>query len=97
MKSLPWTKLVKCRYRLTSRITKEAQKSGYQTVYAKKLGSAAAPTAGLHFTDELIENISLKGIEIATVELTIGIDTFQPITVSDSADHVMHSESLQRS
>jgi|TARA_B110000438_G_scaffold78602_1_gene78741 S-adenosylmethionine:tRNA ribosyltransferase-isomerase len=70
-----------------------SSKERYQTVYAKKLGSAAAPTAGLHFTDELIENISLKGIEIATVELTIGIDTFQPITVSDSADHVMHSES----
>ena len=70
-----------------------SSKERYQTVYAKKLGSAAAPTAGLHFTDELIENISLKGIEIATVELTIGIDTFQPITVSDSTDHVMHSES----
>ena len=68
------------------------EKDRYQTVYAKFQGSAAAPTAGLHFTDELLEKIKEKGIEIANVTLHVGIGTFRPVKVDNIEDHHMHSE-----
>lgn len=67
-------------------------KDRYQTVYAKYDGSAAAPTAGLHFTDELLEKIKEKGVEIANVTLHVGIGTFRPVKVENIEDHNMHSE-----
>lgn len=69
-----------------------ADKSRYQTVYAKTEGSAAAPTAGLHFTEELLEKIKAKGIEIVPVMLHVGLGTFRPVKVDSLTDHVMHSE-----
>ncbi len=66
--------------------------SQYQTVYAKELGSAAAPTAGLHFTPELLERIRQKGVGIAEVTLHVGLGTFRPVSAEDIADHHMHSE-----
>jgi len=68
------------------------EKDRYQTVYAKFQGSAAAPTAGLHFTDELLEKIKEKGIEIANVTLHVGIGTFRPVKVENIEEHHMHSE-----
>ncbi len=68
------------------------QKERYQTVYAKYDGSAAAPTAGLHFTPELLEKIQEKGVEIANVTLHVGIGTFRPVKVDKIEDHHMHSE-----
>ena len=67
-------------------------KDRYQTVYAKHEGSAAAPTAGLHFTNELLEQIKEKGIEIANVTLHVGIGTFRPVKVENIEEHSMHSE-----
>lgn len=67
-------------------------KDRYQTVYAKYDGSAAAPTAGLHFTEELLEKIKEKGIEIANVTLHVGIGTFRPVKVENIEEHHMHSE-----
>ena len=64
----------------------------YQTVYAKDYGSAAAPTAGLHFTDELLEKIRNKGIYVVPVTLHVGLGTFRPVMVDDVKKHVMHSE-----
>ncbi len=64
----------------------------YQTVYAKIEGSAAAPTAGLHFTDDIINKITEKGIEILDVTLHVGLGTFRPVKVDDVLDHHMHSE-----
>lgn len=64
----------------------------YQTVYAKYQGSAAAPTAGLHFTPELLEEIKRKGIEIASVTLHVGLGTFRPVKVENILEHHMHSE-----
>ena len=64
----------------------------YQTVYAKYEGSAAAPTAGLHFTDELLEKIEEKGISIANVTLHVGIGTFRPVKEKNIEDHQMHTE-----
>lgn len=64
----------------------------YQTVYAKVNGSSAAPTAGLHFTPELIEKIKLKGVEIVPVLLHVGLGTFRPVKTDDILDHKMHSE-----
>ncbi len=64
----------------------------YQTVYAKHVGSAAAPTAGFHFTNELFDQIKAKGIEVVDVTLHIGLGTFRPVKVQDTKDHVMHSE-----
>ncbi len=64
----------------------------YQTVYAKNEGSAAAPTAGLHFTEELIEKLKEKGVEFATVELKVGLGTFRPVKVDNILEHQMHSE-----
>ncbi len=68
------------------------EKDRYQTVYAKYEGSAAAPTAGLHFTQELIEEIQRKGIEIANVTLHVGIGTFRPVKEDTVEKHEMHSE-----
>lgn len=64
----------------------------YQTVYAKERGSAAAPTAGLHFTEELLEEIREKGIHIAYITLHVGLGTFRPVNVDDIEEHDMHSE-----
>lgn len=64
----------------------------YQTVYAKNLGSAAAPTAGLHFTAELIDEIDKKGVKTAYVTLHVGLDTFRPIKADNIEDHKMHCE-----
>lgn len=66
--------------------------SRYQTVYAKNVGSAAAPTAGLHFTSDLLEKIKAKGVNIAYVTLHVGLGTFRPVNVSDVTKHKMHSE-----
>ena len=68
------------------------EKDRYQTVYAKYQGSAAAPTAGLHFTKELLEKIKEKGVEIANVTLHVGIGTFRPVKVEKIEEHHMHSE-----
>ena len=68
------------------------EKDRYQTVYAKHEGSAAAPTAGLHFTEELLQKIRLKGIEIANVTLHVGIGTFRPVKVEKVEEHQMHTE-----
>ena len=67
-------------------------KNRYQTVYAKHDGSAAAPTAGLHFTPELLEKIREKGVKIAHVTLHVGLGTFRPVKVADVTEHHMHSE-----
>lgn len=67
-------------------------KERYQTVYSNELGSAAAPTAGLHFTDELLEKIKAKGINIGYVTLHVGLGTFRPVKVDDVTTHKMHSE-----
>lgn len=67
-------------------------KTDYQTVYAKPVGSAAAPTAGLHFTDELLEKIKEKGIETAEVTLHVGLGTFAPVEAENIEDHQIHSE-----
>jgi S-adenosylmethionine:tRNA ribosyltransferase-isomerase len=69
-----------------------ADRDRYQTVYAREPGSAAAPTAGLHFTPGLLDELVATGVEIARVELVVGLDTFQPIATDDPLDHRMHSE-----
>lgn len=71
---------------------KLAEKERYQTVYSKHEGSAAAPTAGLHFTNELLAEIQKKGIEIAYVTLHVGLGTFRPVKVENAEEHKMHSE-----
>ena len=68
------------------------EKDRYQTVYAKNMGSAAAPTAGLHFTKELLKKIEDKGIIICYITLHVGLGTFRPVNVDDVTKHVMHSE-----
>ena len=67
-------------------------KNRYQTVYAKHTGSAAAPTAGLHFTNELLDSLEEKGVRIARVTLHVGLGTFRPVKVDDILEHHMHSE-----
>ena len=67
-------------------------KNRYQTVYAKYEGSAAAPTAGLHFTPELLEKVRATGVNIAEVTLHVGLGTFRPVTEENITDHLMHSE-----
>ena len=67
-------------------------KESYQTVYSHELGSAAAPTAGLHFTEELMDRIRAKGVKIAYVTLHVGLGTFRPVKVDDVTKHKMHSE-----
>lgn len=64
----------------------------YQTVYSRELGSAAAPTAGLHFTPELLKQIAAKGVKVCYVTLHVGLGTFRPVKEDDILDHVMHSE-----
>lgn len=71
---------------------KLGDKERYQTVYSKIEGSAAAPTAGLHFTRELLEKIKAKGVKIAYVTLHVGLGTFRPVSVENVENHVMHSE-----
>ncbi len=74
-------------------ITHQLQDKGrYQTVYAKYDGSAAAPTAGLHFTKELLEQVKAKGVDIAEVTLHVGLGTFRPVKVENVLEHHMHSE-----
>jgi S-adenosylmethionine:tRNA ribosyltransferase-isomerase len=67
----------------------------YQTVYAKEVGSAAAPTAGLHFTAELLAEVANKGVKIVYLTLHVGLGTFRPVSVDDIASHEMHSEFYQ--
>ena len=69
--------------------------SRYQTVYANEYGSAAAPTAGLHFTKELLEQIKAKGVTVCYVTLHVGLGTFRPVMVDNIEDHHMHSETYQ--
>jgi len=69
----------------------------YQTVYAKNVGSAAAPTAGFHFTKELFDQIKAKGIDVVDITLHIGLGTFRPVKVQDTKDHVMHTELYEMS
>ena len=71
--------------------------SRYQTVYAKEVGSAAAPTAGLHFTKELLKEIEDKGVNIAYITLHVGLGTFRPVSVDTVEEHTMHSEYYQMS
>ena len=74
-------------------ITKKLEnKEDYQTVYAKELGSAAAPTAGLHFTEELLQKIKAKGVGYGEVTLHVGLGTFRPVKVEDIKNHEMHGE-----
>ena len=72
-------------------------KNRYQTVYAKNNGSAAAPTAGLHFTEELLEKIKEKGVKIVPITLHVGLGTFRPVNVEDVKSHHMHQEFYQMS
>ena len=71
---------------------KLADRERYQTVYAKENGSAAAPTAGLHFTEELLEQIAAKGVNLVYLTLHVGLGTFRPVSVDSLDDHEMHSE-----
>jgi S-adenosylmethionine:tRNA ribosyltransferase-isomerase len=64
----------------------------YQTIFARTTGSAAAPTAGLHFTQEVVSGLEARGVEMATIDLHVGVDTFRPMTVDDVGSHRMHSE-----
>lgn len=68
------------------------ERERYQTVFSKVEGSAAAPTAGLHFTDGLLASIARRGVEVATVTLHVGLDTFRPVRVNDPARHPIHRE-----
>ncbi|WP_019242735.1 MULTISPECIES: tRNA preQ1(34) S-adenosylmethionine ribosyltransferase-isomerase QueA [Bacillus] len=69
-----------------------AEQDRYQTVYAKERGSAAAPTAGLHFTERLLDEVRNKGVHVAFITLHVGLGTFRPVSVEDIADHDMHAE-----
>lgn len=74
---------------LTERLS---DRNRYQTVYANEPGSAAAPTAGLHLTDAVLDRLATRGVELARVELLVGLDTFRPVAVDDPDEHRMHSE-----
>ncbi len=73
----------------------DADRERYQTVYARTIGAVAAPTAGLHFTPELLAHIEQAGIERASVTLHVGLGTFQPVEVDDPAQHAMHAEDFE--
>ena len=73
----------------------DSDKERYQTVYSEKPGAVAAPTAGLHFDDALLEQIKAKGVELAFVTLHVGAGTFQTVKVDDVKDHVMHAEYVE--
>jgi len=73
----------------------DSDKERYQTVYNEKPGAVAAPTAGLHFDDVLLEEIKAKGVELAFVTLHVGAGTFQPVKVDEIADHIMHAEYVE--
>lgn len=73
----------------------DSDRERYQTVYNEKPGAVAAPTAGLHFDDEILEQIKHKGIDLAFVTLHVGAGTFQPVKVDEISDHVMHSEYVE--
>ena len=75
-----------------NRKTEESDKTTYQTVYSRIKGSVAAPTAGLHFTDNVLNNLRQKGIQTAEVTLHVGAGTFQPVKVADANQHTMHTE-----
>lgn len=77
-----------------SREVKDDDKEDYQTVFAKNTGSAAAPTAGLHFTEEILQKIKDKGVKICYVTLNVGLGTFLPVKVQDLSKHKMHHESF---
>ena len=72
--------------------TGPADPERYQTVYATEVGSAAAPTAGLHFTRRMLEGLAARGVDTADILLDIGLDTFRPLDVDEVGDHVMHAE-----
>lgn len=72
--------------------SRDSDRERYQTVYSKEEGSAAAPTAGLHFTEDLLRKIEAKGVRIVTVLLHVGLGTFRPVKEKEIRDHVMHSE-----
>ena len=76
---------------------KLAEKDRYNTVYAKNIGSAAAPTAGLHFTEELLQELKEEGVIITNVTLHVGLGTFRPVEVDDIKDHHMHTEYYEMS
>ena len=73
----------------------ESDKERYQTVYNEKPGAVAAPTAGLHFDDQLLKQIKAKGVELAFVTLHVGAGTFQPVRVDEISDHIMHAEYVE--
>ena len=75
-----------------NRKTEESDKTTYQTVYSRIKGSVAAPTAGLHFTDEVLDGLRAKGVQTAEVTLHVGAGTFQPVKVANANDHTMHTE-----
>nr|NGX58063.1 S-adenosylmethionine:tRNA ribosyltransferase-isomerase [Chlamydiota bacterium] len=74
------------------REAEEIDETRYQTIYAKKTGALAAPTAGLHFTPELLQQFQERGVDIRTITLHVGLGTFKPVQVDDIRDHQMHSE-----
>lgn len=80
--------------KLSSEELKQFDKQRYQTVYAKDEGSVAAPTAGLHFTNEILDKLKNKGVEIAYVTLNVGLGTFLPVKCENILDHKMHSENF---
>jgi S-adenosylmethionine:tRNA ribosyltransferase-isomerase len=81
--------------KLQSEELKQFDMGRYQTVYAKDEGSVAAPTAGLHFTTEILEKLKAKGVEIAYVTLNVGLGTFRPVKCENILDHKMHSETFE--
>lgn len=80
--------------KLTSEELKQFDKERYQTVYARDEGSVAAPTAGLHFTKEILQNLKEKGVDIAYVTLNVGLGTFRPVKCENILEHKMHSETF---
>lgn len=81
--------------KLTTEEIKQFDKERYQTVYAKDEGSVAAPTAGLHFTKEILETLKSKGVEIIYITLNVGLGTFRPVKCENILDHKMHSETFE--